>query len=49
MSPLTYVARSTASGGVNADDAISDDSVDVVAVGVGDDWDVPHLPEDNKQ
>merc|ERR1719391_116131 len=40
------VARSTASSSVNADDAISDDAVDGVAVGVGHDWDVPHLPED---
>merc|ERR1719370_460136 len=35
-----------ASGGVNADDAISDDSVHGVAVGVGHDWDVPNLPQD---
>merc|ERR1719391_255582 len=40
------VARSTASSSVNADDAISDDAVDGVAVSVGHDWDVPHLPED---
>merc|ERR1719391_1576244 len=40
------VARSTASSSVNTDDTISDNAVDGVAVSVGHDWDVPHLPED---
>merc|ERR1719225_289392 len=40
------IARSTASSSVNADDSISNDAVDVVAVRVADNWDVPHLPED---
>merc|ERR1712039_997359 len=40
------VVRSTASSGVNADNAVTDDSVHGVAVSVGHHGDVPHLSED---
>merc|ERR1719340_388733 len=42
------VAGSLASSGVNADDAVSDDSVDGVTVGVGDDGPVLHHPQDGR-
>merc|ERR1712241_505767 len=40
----TSLLHQGATRGVNADDAISDDAVDGVAVSVGHDGDVPNLP-----
>ena len=42
----TYIAGSTTASSVNADDSISNDAKDSVAVSVAHDWDVPHLPQD---